>query len=244
MGTTGSSAEAAMNVELPDILARVREYARVPLAVGFGVATRDHFNTVAGAGADGVVIGSRIISVIRDAPSGQIPQKVREYCAQISAKGQTPTHQTPAAQSNGQATQANGPSQDQATSHNAAELNVLPDRFGEFGGQFVPEALVDCLSELEAAHKSAMADPEFWKEFKGLYGYMNRPSKFYYSERLTEHMGGAKIWLKREDLSVPNLFICIYFLSNQTLGTTLARIRSTMPLDRLGVISIFLLLTY
>ncbi|PAV23498.1 bifunctional tryptophan synthase TRP1 [Pyrrhoderma noxium] len=201
MGTTGSSAEVAMNVELPDILARVREYARVPLAVGFGVATRDHFNTVAGAGADGVVIGSRIISVIRDAPSGQIPQKVREYCAQISAKGQTPTHQTPAAQSKGQATQANDPSKDQATSHNAAELNVLPDRFGEFGGQFVPEALVDCLSELEAAHKSAMADPEFWKEFKGLYGYMNRPSKFYYSERLTEYMGGAKIWLKREDLN-------------------------------------------
>ena len=79
---------------------------------------------------------------------------------------------------------------------------MLPDRFGEFGGQFVPEALVDCLSELEAAHKSAMADPEFWKEFRGLYGYMNRPSNLYKAERLTEHAGGATIWLKREDLYV------------------------------------------
>jgi tryptophan synthase len=56
MGTTGSSEKVAMNSSLPDIISRVREYATVPLAVGFGVATRDHFNAVADAGADGVVI--------------------------------------------------------------------------------------------------------------------------------------------------------------------------------------------
>ena len=55
MGTTGSSAKIAMNTELPDIVARVRDYATVPLAVGFGVATRDHFDAVADTGADGVV---------------------------------------------------------------------------------------------------------------------------------------------------------------------------------------------
>ena len=79
---------------------------------------------------------------------------------------------------------------------------VLPARFGQFGGQFVPESLFDCLVELEEAHKSAMADPKFWKEFHGLYGYMNRPSNLYKAERLTEHAGGATIWLKREDLYV------------------------------------------
>lgn len=200
MGTTGSSVETAMNVELPDILSRIRQYAQVPLAVGFGVATRDHYDTVAQAGADGVVIGSRIISVIKNSPPEQIAQKVMEYCAQITLKGQAQNRSTRAAGASGNANPpANGSHPEAASSH--APLFALPDRFGEFGGQFVPEALVDCLSELEAAHKAAMTDPEFWKEFKGLYGYMNRPSKFYFSERLTEHVGGAKIWLKREDLN-------------------------------------------
>jgi len=81
------------------------------------------------------------------------------------------------------------------------QLSSLPARFGEFGGQYVPEALVDCLVELEEAHKNACADPEFWKEFESFYGYMNRPSKLYFAERLTEETGGAKIWLKREDLN-------------------------------------------
>ncbi len=45
-----------------------------------------------------------------------------------------------------------------------------------------------------------MADPEFWKEFESYFGYMNRPSKLYFAEQLTNHAGGAKIWLKREDL--------------------------------------------
>jgi tryptophan synthase len=82
------------------------------------------------------------------------------------------------------------------------QLSSLPARFGQFGGQYVPEALVDCLVELEEAHKVASADPEFWKEFESFYGYMNRPSKLYFAERLTEHAGGAKIWFKREDLYV------------------------------------------
>jgi tryptophan synthase len=61
---------------------------------------------------------------------------------------------------------------------------------------------VDCLIELEEAHKSAVADPEFWKEFQSHYGYMNRPSQLYLAENLTKDAGGAKIWLKREDLQV------------------------------------------
>ena len=72
----------------------------------------------------------------------------------------------------------------------------LPSRFGIFGGAYVPESLVDCLSELEAEYASASKDPAFWKEFEDMYGYMNRPSELYLAERLTEHAGGAKIWLK------------------------------------------------
>ena len=82
-----------------------------------------------------------------------------------------------------------------------SEPVLLPPRFGEFGGQYVPEALFDCLAELEAAHRSAMADPAFQAEFKSYYGYINRPSELYEATRLTAHVGGARIWFKREDLN-------------------------------------------
>ena len=76
MGTTGSSDSGTLNTALPDIISRVRQYATVPLAVGFGVATREHFDTVASAGADGVVIGSRLVSVIKNAPAGSAARDV------------------------------------------------------------------------------------------------------------------------------------------------------------------------
>ncbi|OWZ64219.1 tryptophan synthase [Cryptococcus neoformans] len=77
----------------------------------------------------------------------------------------------------------------------------LPSRFGLFGGAYVAESLVDCLNELEAAYAEAKEDPAFWKEFEDMFGYINRPSELYLAERLTEEMGGARIWLKREDLN-------------------------------------------
>ena len=206
MGTTGSSAEIAMNVELPNILARVRQHATVPLAVGFGVATRQHFETVARAGADGVVIGSRIVSLIKAAQPDKVADAVRDYCADITRTNRDDKHLSQPQNGHvaGQIVQpiTSGAQDEPGIGNNPSELVVLPARFGEFGGQYVPEALVDCLVELEAAHRAAMTDPEFWAEFKSLYGYMNRPSTLYYSDRLTEHAGGAKIWFKREDLYV------------------------------------------
>ena len=90
MGTTGSSVSGNVNSALPDIIARVRQYATVPLAVGFGVATREHFELVANSGADGVVIGSRLVAIIKTSPAEQIYQNVecrllRIYCC-ISLK--------------------------------------------------------------------------------------------------------------------------------------------------------------
>ena len=195
MGTTGSNEKVAMNSALPDIIARVREYARVPLAVGFGVATRDHFNTVADAGADGVVIGSRLVTVMKNAPLGDVAQHVEAFCREISQKGKpirVRTHPGRAA----------SPKKETSTTINTTLDNVLPPRFGQFGGQYVPEALVDCLAELEQAHMSAMADPEFQKELQSHFGYINRPSQIYLAENLTKDAGGANIWLKREDLYV------------------------------------------
>nr|GAT47533.1 bifunctional tryptophan synthase TRP1 [Mycena chlorophos] len=191
MGTTGSSDQVQLNAELPHIIARVREYATVPLAVGFGVANRQHFDVVADAGADGVVIGSRIVRVIQKAPEGKIAATVEAFCREISQKDQPARARvfTPVAPSTTPV-----PTETTKTSQ-------LPARFGQFGGQYVPEALVDCLIELEEAHNSAIGDPEFWKEFQSHFGYMNRPSQLYYAENLTKDAGGAKIWLKREDLN-------------------------------------------
>ncbi|PIL24494.1 hypothetical protein GSI_14249 [Ganoderma sinense ZZ0214-1] len=198
MGTTGSSVTGTMNSALPDLIARVRDFTDVPLAVGFGVATRAHFDLVADAGADGVVIGSRLIAVIKSAPEGQVPKKVEEYCAEITLKGQPPR---PPASASRSTSSRSRPNLKSGVSADSATKNVLPPRFGTFGGQYVPEALWDCLIELEEAHKAAMKDPEFIKEWESLYGYMNRPSNLYKAEKLTEHAGGATIWLKREDLN-------------------------------------------
>ncbi|KAG8984935.1 tryptophan synthetase, partial [Tulasnella sp. 427] len=219
MGTTGSSAKQALNAEVPKLLARVRDFTAVPLALGFGVATREHFEVVADAGADGVVVGSRIVAVVKEAPEGKVAETVRDYCAELSRKGQPVTPPKSAATEAGvppptSINEAGQPlvspplpipaSEGPAPSSKllaVTEPTVLPARFGEFGGQYVPEALVESLAELEEAHKKALADPEFWKEFESFYGYMNRPSRLYLAERLTEHAGGAKVWLKREDLN-------------------------------------------
>jgi len=81
----------------------------------------------------------------------------------------------------------------------------LPDEkgyFGDYGGKFVPETLMPVLDELTKAYKEAKADRAFWSEFEALsHDYSGRPTPLYFAERLTEHCGGARIFLKREDLA-------------------------------------------
>ena len=80
----------------------------------------------------------------------------------------------------------------------------LPDsggHFGRYGGVFVPETLMTALSELGAAYDAARADPAFGEELRlHLREFAGRPTELYFAERLTAHCGGAKIYLKREDL--------------------------------------------
>ncbi len=74
-------------------------------------------------------------------------------------------------------------------------------RFGKYGGQFVPEIVMPVLTELQAAYEKYKDDEDFKSEVRGyLTRYAGRPTMFYYAKRLTEHYGGAKIYLKREDL--------------------------------------------
>lgn len=80
----------------------------------------------------------------------------------------------------------------------------VPDasgHFGPYGGMFVPETLMTALQDLEREYRAATADPAFQKELSGLLGdFCGRPTPLYFAERLTEKLGGAKIYLKREDL--------------------------------------------
>ncbi len=75
-------------------------------------------------------------------------------------------------------------------------------RFGQFGGLFVPETLMPLVLELNEAWQTAKSDPAFWEEYHSLLKFfVGRPSPLYFAERLTEHFGGAKIYLKREELN-------------------------------------------
>ena len=75
-------------------------------------------------------------------------------------------------------------------------------RFGVHGGQYIPETLMNAVIELEAAYNHYKDDPEFNKELEDLFNnYANRPSRLYFAKKMTEDLGGAKIYLKREDLN-------------------------------------------
>ena len=89
-----------------------------------------------------------------------------------------------------------------ATLANPVEIAAeVKGRFGAYGGRYVPETLMAALEELEEAYEVADADPAFHAELDGLlHHYCGRPTAMYFAKRMTEQLGGAQIWLKREDL--------------------------------------------
>src|SRR5712692_7128935 len=88
--------------------------------------------------------------------------------------------------------------------HRTVKPTTQPDalgHWGRYGGRFVPETLMAPLEELTAAYEAARADEKFQKELDGLLrDYAGRPTPLFLAQRLTEHAGGARIYLKREDL--------------------------------------------
>ncbi|KAF3905704.1 hypothetical protein AA313_de0200748 [Arthrobotrys entomopaga] len=214
MGVTGATGK--LNAELPELIKKVKQASgNRPVAVGFGVSTRAHFQLV-GAAADGVVIGSQIVNVIRESP-GNETLAVRKYLYEVlgrsdlgddTANGELRTTDGKAVHVDAVITE--GPyGTEPGLADQIEALNqehpphpeILPSRIGEFGGQYVPESLMDCLIELEAGFDAAVKDPEFWKEFESYYPYMGRPGHLHLAPRLTEFAGGSDIYLKREDLN-------------------------------------------
>lgn len=75
-------------------------------------------------------------------------------------------------------------------------------RFGDFGGQYVPEIVMNAVNELNEAYEKYKNDPDFLEELHEYYkNYANRPSMLYEAKRMTRDLGGAKVFLKREDLN-------------------------------------------
>ncbi len=84
----------------------------------------------------------------------------------------------------------------------SAEVPDAAGRFGDFGGRYVPETLIYALDQLAEQYEAARQDASFQAEYDDLLkNYVGRPSPLYFAKRLTEHCGGAEIWLKREDLN-------------------------------------------
>ena len=194
-------------------LARVHEHTTVPLVVECDVASRADVDAVSDAGAQGVVIGSALASII--GASDDVPQRIEAYCRDLCENRKTASvrsvcHLHPPTTTT--TTKMIPPS--------SPPPIPLPMRFGEFGGRYVPEVLHKSLLELDELYQQASADPGFWNEFEGLYGFMNRPSALYFAEKLTAHAGGARIWFKREDLNhtgshkinnaVGQVRVCVY----------------------------------
>jgi tryptophan synthase len=240
MGVTGAT--GVLSTGLPELLEKVHKFSGgVAAAVGFGVSTREHFLEV-GKVAEGVVIGSQIITTLRNAPKGQGAKAVEEYCysitqyrkSQSSANGEVngtgasidgiPEHistqdasKQPSSETNGVVhvdevvDKKNGPGladQLEALNKDGGDAELIPSRFGEFGGQYVPESLMDCLAELEKGFNDAKNDPKFWEEYRSYYPYMGRPSSLHKAQRLTDNLRkdckagfGANLYLKREDLN-------------------------------------------
>lgn len=222
MGVTGATGQLSSNLD--ELLARVHNWSgNVPAALGFGVSTREHFLAVQDL-TEGVVIGSQIITVLGEAPAGQAAKNAEEYLSSVTGRKlqrdasggvvgvinvleKVEKKQTqPISQPTEVVTDADTPA-GPGLADQLAALNSTgnpaeqPSRFGEFGGQYVPESLMDCMAELEKGFSDALNDPSFWEEYRSYYPYMGRPSSLHLAPRLTEHCGGANIWLKREDLN-------------------------------------------
>ena len=178
-GVTGARSELDQEF-LKKLLQKVKRYTSLPLAVGFGISSKEQYAKVSEL-AEGIVIGSKIIQLM----AKNDPKIVEDFAREMTSGTETKTTLT--------------------ISDSVEDLKLesmkLDPNFGQFGGQYAPEALVDCLDEIEQAFITLKQDPKFWQEFESYYPYMGRPSTLHLAERLTKYAGGANIWLKREDLN-------------------------------------------
>jgi len=189
-GVTG--ARDSLPPDLEEFIGRVRSATDLPLAVGFGISNPDMVQGIANM-ADGVVVGSAILKAMDkcgdDATTEQRADAIREIVAHLK------TGVKQAADAKNQATKLG-----QVPSEWAKEAKNT--RFGQFGGQYIPETLSIAFEEIEKAYEEAKNDPKFHEEIDEYRrDFVGGPTPLHKADRLTEYAGGATIWLKREDLA-------------------------------------------
>merc|ERR1719506_822713 len=188
-GVTGSRTE--LPADLTDFVSRIRKQTELPLAVGFGIGNPSQVNQVAEIG-DGVVVGSAILNAVDKAGENASPQERAKACREFVADMVTGAKQKGAinqATVIGKTPEAEAPEADES-------------RFGEFGGQFIPETLSEAFREIDVEYKKLKNDPDFQAEvLKYRKEFVGGPTPLHLAPRLTEYAGGANIWLKREDLA-------------------------------------------
>ncbi|CAM9331807.1 unnamed protein product [Chrysoparadoxa australica] len=187
-GVTG--ARTGLPTDLKDFVARIRKSTDKPLAVGFGISTPEQVRDVA-ALADGVVVGSAIMNAVdrvpANAPIAEKAANLKDFTANL----------TSLLKDNHLAYKHNG-----TPGAKFPEVDTSASYFGDFGGRYIPETLVEAHRELEEAYESARNDPEFQKQVDWYRKeYIGGPTPIYHAKRLSEKMGGAQIWFKREELA-------------------------------------------
>ncbi len=191
-GVTG--ARDTLPDDLEDFVGRIRTKTDLPIAVGFGISNPNMVQEVANI-SDGVVVGSAILKAVdqlgKDASSEDKANAVREVISHLCT----------------------GLDQAADAKHQSTALGSIPTgnehderhkqtHFGRFGGQFIPETLSEAFREIEEEYNRIKDDPNFLAELD-VYrrDFVGGPTPLHLAERLTEMCGGAKIWLKREDLA-------------------------------------------
>jgi len=194
-GVTGG--RGALPEELKPFMQRVRQAVgdlRVPLAVGFGISTPEHVRETSEM-ADGVVVGSAIIRCVdatqvtaeRPAALEKFTRTLRDATAQTTDPAAAAMEKIDL---------------DSYGVSGSFTKTSLPDHFGAFGGRYIPETLAAAHNELELEYEKALADPAFIEELKFYRKqFIGGPTPLYHAKRLSEEVGGAQIWLKREELA-------------------------------------------
>eukprot|EP00300_Choanocystis_sp_HF-7_P042316 c9069_g1_i2.p1 GENE.c9069_g1_i2~~c9069_g1_i2.p1 ORF type:complete len:694 (+),score=171.89 c9069_g1_i2:3-2084(+) len=190
-GVTGQ--RTSVSTALPALLQRIREHVDVPVAVGFGVSERSHVVEIAKQGAQGVVVGSAIITAIDGCSTPEESASKVEALVRGLLQGDE----------NFEAVKSDAKSQTQpVTGVMGSDEFRSAGKFGEFGGCYVPETLVFAHEQLWEQFQATKDDPEFVREIDRLRReYVGGPTPLYHARRLSEYAGGAEIWLKREDLA-------------------------------------------
>lgn len=186
LGVTG--ARTQVNTEVEKVVTDVREATKsrgIYLAVGFGISSREHVQEI-GKYSDGCVVGSKIVQAI-GGPGGLDAAKalVKELSGGPLAAA---TNGEPAAKK-----------QRTAQSGLASSSSWY---FGKYGGRYIPETLMEAHEELSKAWDATKVDPVFQAELKRLRKeFVGGPTALYFAKNITERLGGAQLWFKREELA-------------------------------------------